>query len=218
MINNGGANKGTSARFVIREHADVLIPAFPDPINLAGWLGALIHNTIAASGRNDDTFVFKWLEAAWDTEDMSAIRPSPDSLRSLEMKLLKSLTACIAAGGANALGIKRRTDLQMARTTKTGFLISGRHVLWMIKNHLCSKGKSSSFFGFDHLHQVVVNAKHDLEDFVGKWEVVVSNMPDKYQDPDFLRPILYKAINKEDELRPYITPYNMWSEGHEMKT
>ena len=38
------------------------------------------------------------------------------------------------------------------------------------------------------------------------------------QDPDFLRPMLYKAINKEDELRPWITPYNMWSETHEMKT
>ena len=33
-----------------------------------------------------------------------------------------------------------------------------------------------------------------------------------------LRPLLYKAINEEDELCPYIVPYNMWSEGHEMKT
>ena len=89
VINNGGANKGTTARFVIREDADVLIPAFPDPINLAGRLGVLIHNTIAASGRNDEMFVFRWLQAAWDTEDTSAIHPSPDSLRSLEMKLFE---------------------------------------------------------------------------------------------------------------------------------
>ena len=165
VVNNAGNSRGTTSRFVIREHADVLVPPFPEPIFLAGRLGTLIHNVIAASGRNDQMFVFRWLEAAWTTKDMSDIPATPDSLRSVEMKLLKSLTACINAGGANAAGVQKRQALQLAQTMRTGFLLSGRHILWMINNHLSSKDKSASFFGFDHLHQVEINAKHDLEDF-----------------------------------------------------
>ena len=85
VINNAANSRGATTRFVIREHADVVVPPFPEPIFLAGWLGTLIHNVIAASGRNDQMFVFKWLEEAWTTKDMSEISITPDSLRSIEM-------------------------------------------------------------------------------------------------------------------------------------
>ena len=84
----------------------------------------------------------------------------------------------------------------------------------MINNHLSSKDKSASFFGFDHLHQVTINAKHDLEDFLRKWELVVSNMQESYQNPDFLRPILYKAIKDEPQLSHWMNPYAMWWNMH----
>ena len=56
---------------------------------------------------------------------------------------------------------------------------------------------------------MTINAKHDLEDFLGKWELVVSNMQESYQNPDFLRPILYKAIKEEAQLSHWLTPYAM---------
>ena len=115
----------------VKEAEKVLVPDFPDVVNLPNYKVKVIQQVIAASGRRDVKKVTRWVqEVEKSSKGFKRLRKSGRNFETLDMKLAASLSKTLKGEFARSVAVK-----EARRLRDHGKPLNGRQLLWLIYDH-----------------------------------------------------------------------------------
>ena len=126
------------------------------------------------------------------------------------------MTMMIHKAGVRAKRYRDRVNLNMEEALKTGVMIKGRQIVWMLLDSFKTFDRSSIIYGFDHLSALKITGG-DLHDFLIQWNYVLSNMGDEPLSTELLRDVFYRKIEGVTELEYDLNTYERMQESNPRK-
>ena len=159
----------------------------------------------AASGRGEEAF--RWVQEVESKKSgFDDFAESGAGFDSLDAKL----ASCLAKLTHGELG--RRITLKMETAAKSGQMIRGRQILWMVYQHFRLNQSYGSLYQVSDL--MAVRMKGDsLESFVNTWDSVIAGMH-KEPEPEIVENLFYQQIKGHAALREDIAHYDRSPEEH----
>ena len=137
-----------------------------------------MNNVAVASGNPDYSKVTLWLAETWSGATFQQLGNSGGvAFVTLDLKLASALAVMIHKAAEKAKRYRDRVNLKMEEASKTGIMIKGRQIVWMLLDSFKTFDRSSIIYGFHHLSALKI-VGGDLHDFLTQWNYVLSNMGD----------------------------------------
>ena len=219
----GSPTNEASYQYPIRKEAEkIVVPAFPNLLNIQAWKAQLTAAVCTASGRTDVDVVIAWLSRCWvpgiTPRELDVTEPQ---FVSLDQKLLQGMVGMLSQGGAGkdkAKVIKHRLDIEAEQAISRHRLATGRHAVFFLIDELRSFEDGDTLFGMDHLSSMQV-VNNDLQDFMQRWDRQLGRLPDVLAtSSQHIVGMLYRKVRTHPDLLQLVSRYESFPLGSRGKT
>ena len=171
---------------------------------LPQWKMQLLHNVVAASGREEDEVVTRWLlRVERDGMTFDRLKQSGDGFRTLDQKLAAALSKIFSGELARKLSIAERRNLR-----ENERLLTGRQKLFSMYEHFRTNDSMSYAHDITDLTAVAWCGDGDdqIERFRNNWDGTIAGMVEEPNEK-LLTEILLEQMVKSSALKEEIMAY-----------
>ena len=168
-----------------KEADRIRISSWPKPAGFRHWRMALVDEVTACSATPQRAF--EWmLELTAPGVSFESLGETGDDMATLDAKLAAALSHIAPPDFQRALQAKK------AEAMKTGRMVTGRQILYMVDQHFKMSEMDNSVYDTEHLFSIKMKGDR-LQEFITTWDQVLTGL-DKVPDEQTLRALLLRNL------------------------